>query len=166
MKRRASHQVTILLGSNLGNRQLNIDNACFLIEERIGILLSSSSLYQTKAWGVQEQPDFYNKVIICQTELLPEETLQECLSIEKTMGRVRNEKWSSRTLDIDILYFDREILAKKHLKIPHPFLHERRFTLVPLCELMADFVHPVLNMTNRMLLEKCSDELDVVPIEK
>ena len=153
--------VVILLGSNLGDRQGLMQQAAQRLSAEVGRITSFSSYYETKAWGNEAQPDFLNQVLVCETELGAIEVLTQCLSIEKKSGRDRIEKWGSRTIDIDILYFENEIIATPDLKIPHPFLHERRFTLVPLVEVLPDYVHPVFNFSNKELLERCSDELEV-----
>ncbi len=155
------YKVVILLGSNLGNRQEYMHVACNKIISEIGQLVQSSSFYETKAWGVENQPDFLNQVLVCETTLLPHDVLKNCLSIEQELGRKRKEKWGSRIIDIDVLYYGNEIIATAVLKIPHPFLHERRFTLAPLCEVLPDFIHPVFNLSNKQLLERCTDELEV-----
>jgi len=161
MKNQKSHTVVILLGSNLGNRQEFMQKAIQHLSVEVGRIVTNSSYYETKAWGNEAQPDFLNQVLICETELDAIDVLAHCLAIEKKLGRDRLEKWGSRTIDIDILYFGNEIIAAPDLKIPHPFLHERRFTLVPLCEVLPDFVHPVFNFSNKQLLERCKDELEV-----
>jgi len=161
MKNQTSHTVAILLGSNLGLRLEFMQEAAQQLSIQVGQILSSSSYYETKAWGNESQPDFLNQVLVCETTLDAQEVLAYCLSIEKKLGRNRLEKWGSRTIDIDILYFGNEIIATPDLKIPHPFLHERRFTLVPLVEVLPDFIHPVFNSSSKQLLERCTDELQV-----
>ena len=161
MKNKQPHTVVILLGSNLGDRREFMQEAVRQLSTQVGSITSSSSYYETKAWGNETQPDFLNQVLVCETESPAKEVLIQCLSIEKKLGRDRIEKWGSRTIDIDILYFGNEIIATTELKIPHPFLHERRFTLVPLCEVLPDFVHPVFNFSSKQLLERCKDELKV-----
>lgn len=165
MTQTITHTAVILLGSNLGDRSQLLHQAAEEISLHIGTVSRRSSCYETKAWGNETQPDFLNQVLICETFLKPAEVLERCLMIEKTFGRDRKEKWGSRTMDIDILYFGKEILATPELKIPHPFLHERRFTLVPLCEVLPDFVHPVFNFSNKQLLEQCADKLEVVKLQ-
>jgi len=164
MKNQASYSVVILLGSNLSSRQEFMQQAAQLISIEVGHIVKYSSYYETKAWGNESQPDFLNQVLVCETTYSPIEVLTHCLSIEKKLGRHRKEKWGSRTIDIDILYFGNEIIATPQLKIPHPLLHQRRFTLVPLCEVLPDFVHPVFNFSNKQLLERCEDELEVVKL--
>jgi 2-amino-4-hydroxy-6-hydroxymethyldihydropteridine diphosphokinase len=161
MKQTATHTVAILLGSNLGDRLKQMQQATDLISMYVGNISTVSSYYETKAWGNEDQPDFLNQVLVCETLHKPIDVLSRCLSIEKTLGRDRTEKWGSRTMDIDILYFGQEIIATPELKIPHPFLHERRFTLVPLSEVLPDFVHPVFNLSNKQLLDRCEDVLEV-----
>lgn len=161
MKKGESHTLVLLLGSNLGERQNYLSQALEKIKQSMGTIYIASSFYETKSWGVENQPDFLNQVIVCHTSLTAEESLKYCLSIEKELGRDRKEKWGSRTIDIDILYFDDSIIATNALKIPHPFLHERRFTLVPLVEVLPDYIHPVFNFSNKQLLERCTDGLEV-----
>lgn len=161
----SKHTVVILLGSNIGARQEWMQQATTYISVEIGSLSTSSSYYETKAWGKENQADFLNQVLICQTTHTPIEVLNICLTIEKKLGRNRKEKWGSRTIDIDILYYDSEILATNKLKVPHPYLHERRFTLVPLVEVLPEYVHPVFNLSNTQLLEGCGDELEVTMLK-
>ncbi len=151
----------LLLGSNLGNSLKYLADASNLISSRVGTIKAKSSLYRTESWGKHDQPDFINKVIELETELSPEELLQGILAIEVELGRERNERWGSRTIDIDILLFGDQIIDQPNLKIPHPFLHERRFSLEPLCEIVPDFIHPIFNRTIKALLNDLSDNLFV-----
>lgn len=161
MTQKTSHTVVILLGSNLGSRQELMQDAAQQLAQHVGRIQASSSYYETKAWGNEAQPDFLNQVLVYETALDARSVLKYCLSIEKNLGRNRIEKWGSRTIDIDILYFGNEIMAIPDLKIPHPFLHERRFTLVPLCEILPDFIHPIFNFSSKQLLDRCTDPLNV-----
>jgi 2-amino-4-hydroxy-6-hydroxymethyldihydropteridine diphosphokinase len=161
MIKKTYRTAVILLGSNLGNRQEYMQQARNKIAVQVGYIIQNSSFYETKAWGNETQPDFLNQVLICETNKLPQEVLTGCLSIEKELGRDRKEKWGSRTIDIDILYYENEIIATPELKIPHPYLHERRFTLAPLAEILPDFIHPIFNFSNKELLERCGDKLEV-----
>lgn len=120
-----------------------------------------SSLYETAAWGIEEQPSFLNQVIAIKTKFEALELLQLVLHIEKLAGRQRDIKWGQRTLDIDILLFNNEIINTPQLTVPHPFLPERRFTLTPLCEIAPHIIHPVLQKTIQQLLEECPDTLGV-----
>jgi 2-amino-4-hydroxy-6-hydroxymethyldihydropteridine diphosphokinase len=148
----------LLLGTNLGNKINNIETALSKISSVCGVILIQSSIYETEAWGITTQPSFLNKVIKITTQLSAEKLLEQLLLIEMEMGRVRQSKWAERVIDLDILYFNEEIIVKERLKIPHPELHNRRFTLVPLCEIAPEYKHPVLNINNKQLLEQCNDK--------
>ena len=156
--------VFLLLGSNLGDRLQILKSAEMLIEERIGKIQSASSIYETAPWGVLEQPAFLNQILIVSTGLSPEEVLRIVLEIEHELGRVRYERWGARVIDIDMLYYQDLALDSARLTLPHPRLHELRFTLVPLNEIASDFIHPVLHKTTSQLLTECSDMGTVVKI--
>ncbi len=127
----------------------------------MGRVIRSSGLYKTAAWGKTDQPDFLNQVIIAETNLSPSLAMQVILDIEEKMGRVRTEKNAPRIIDIDILYYNKSVIAEINLVIPHPALQSRKFVLVPLNELSPNFIHPVLKKTNHQLLLKCRDKLQV-----
>lgn len=153
--------IFLLLGSNQGDRLTNLKEARRLINGRIGQLVRSSSLYLTAAWGDIEQPNFYNQAVEIKTELLPMELLKTVNEIEELLGRVREQKWGPRLIDIDILYYKDLQLETDVLTIPHPRIHQRRFALEPLAELAPDFVHPVLRLSQKDLLARCTDKLAV-----
>lgn len=153
--------VFLLLGTNSGDRKKNLDTALRSIADEAGTINRMSSVYETDAWGITEQPAFYNQVAEIETALDAHSLLTTILSIEKKMGRVRREKWGERIIDIDILFFGSEVVNSDALTIPHPQLAFRKFTLVPLCELIPDFIHPVLQKTIAELLSSCTDELNV-----
>lgn len=155
----------LLLGSNIGNRLSHFKNAENLIAINIGTITKSSSVYESEPWGFSNQPTFLNKVIRLETLLSSFQLLKALLEIEKTVGRIRTEKWHERIIDIDIIYYDAEIINSEHLKIPHPFLQDRRFTLEPLHEIAPDFIHPIFNKNNRQLLMNCKDPLKVIKIK-
>ncbi len=149
------------LGSNEGNRILWLETAIKLISEQCGTLVKRSSVYETKAWGIAEQPDFLNMVVSIETSKAPQALLAAILSIEEAMGRHRTVKWGPRIIDIDILLYNEEIVDSPDLVIPHPYMQERRFTLIPLVELAPDYVHPKLHKTIGQLLVECPDALEV-----
>lgn len=149
------------LGSNLGDIKANLIRAVELIIERIGAILKQSSVYETKAWGNTSQPDFFNQVIMVVTELSATECLTQLAEIEKTLGRIRAERWGPRSIDLDLLYYDNEIINTPDLIIPHPGIADRKFVLIPLVEISKDFVHPLLHKSNEQLLAECQDQLDV-----
>ncbi len=148
----------ILLGTNLGDKITNIETAIEKISSLCGKVSTRSALYETSPWGILDQPSFLNQVIKIESTITAEELLEKLLLIEKELGRIRAIKWGERIIDLDILYFNNEIIVKENLKIPHPELHNRKFTLVPLNEIAADYKHPVLNVTNRQLLHRCTDK--------
>lgn len=152
----------LLLGSNLGNQSLNLEQAISLISnENIG-LVEISKTYRTAAWGNLNQNDFLNVVLKVATQLNPFELLDRLLKIENQLGRTRgDEHWQPRLIDIDILYYNDEIISNENLKIPHPYIAQRRFTLVPLNDIAADFMHPILKLTNKELLAQCEDKGEV-----
>jgi 2-amino-4-hydroxy-6-hydroxymethyldihydropteridine diphosphokinase len=150
------------IGTNLGNRESNLEQAVVRIEEYVGPVLDSSSIYETEPWGFQAKDEFLNKVVKVETELTPSEILERILIIESIMGRVRSkERYSSRLIDIDILICEDMIIDEENLKIPHRLLHQRRFVLVPLCEVASDMIHPVLKKSISDLLEICEDKSEV-----
>lgn len=155
----------ILLGSNLGNSKKYISDAILEIENNIGFIKSKSSLYQTAAWGKIDQPNFLNQVVQVITKLNPEELLNSILSIEKKLGRERQEKWGSRIIDIDILFYNNQVINKPDLVIPHPYLHVRKFTLMPLNEVAPDLIHPELSKSVSQLLHDLDDNLSVEKVE-
>ncbi len=155
------HLVYILLGSNQGILAQQLENACLAIENEIGIIEDKSSYYQTAAWGNTQQDAFLNQVILVRTELNPKETLEKLLAIETKMGRQRITKWEPRMIDLDILFYDVLVLNEKDLIIPHPHIQDRMFTLAPLVEIAAAFIHPVLHLSMKTLLEICPDPLMV-----
>ena len=155
------NKVYLLLGGNLGDRKKNINAAIHLIKKSIGKVSRFSSLYQTAAWGNITQPDFLNQVIIIHTNLTAANCLAACLLIEVSLGRKRSFKNAPRTIDIDILFYNKAKMNQELLTIPHPALHLRRFVLVPLNELSPNFKHPVLQKSIHQLLLQCKDELNV-----
>jgi len=158
------NKVYLLLGSNLDNPKENLLQALGFISEKIGTITRLSSLYQTGAWGNTQQPDFINQVIVVNTIFPATQCIDIILAIEQDMGRVRTEKNAPRLIDIDILYFNKEIIDLPHLVVPHPAIQLRRFVLIPLNELSPRFVHPLLKQNNHQLLKNCEDQLNVKKI--
>ena len=157
-------QLFLLLGANLGKRTQTLNRAADLIAARVGPVIRQSGLYETAPWGVADQPAFLNQVLVVETTLEPEMVLTQTQAIEQALGRVRHEKWGARTIDIDLLFYDGLILQTARLTLPHPFLHQRRFTLLPLAEVVRNFRHPVLQKTPGELLEECTDVGEVTLI--
>ncbi|MCK5367443.1 MAG: 2-amino-4-hydroxy-6-hydroxymethyldihydropteridine diphosphokinase [Cyclobacteriaceae bacterium] len=156
--------IYLLLGSNLGNSREILKKAIVEIENDIGEIVKSSSVYKTKAWGIEDQPDFLNQVVEIESSHSPQIILKRANKIEEKLGRVRRIKWHSRIIDIDILYYGNEIVNTDKLVIPHPENQNRNFVLVPICEIAADLIHPALMFTQKEMLENCADKLDVKKI--
>lgn len=157
--------IYLLLGSNLGNSRKILKRAIIEIENDIGDIVTSSSVYKTKAWGVENQPDFLNQVVEIKSSLSPQIILKKANSIEEKLGRVRNIKWHSRVIDIDILYYGELIIDTNNLVIPHPENQNRNFVLVPICEIAPELIHPVLMLTQKEMLKNCTDILCVKKID-
>lgn len=156
------NKALLLLGSNKGLKEKQLSDAAVQLEEKAGKIVKHSSVYKTAAWGNTNQPDFLNMAVEIETVKNAHELLASILDIEKRMGRKRNGKWQARIIDIDILFFNNEIIETDKLVIPHPFIQERRFTLVPLNEIAENYVHPVYRKTIGELLKYCHDKLEVV----
>ncbi|MES2850353.1 MAG: 2-amino-4-hydroxy-6-hydroxymethyldihydropteridine diphosphokinase [Bacteroidota bacterium] len=154
----------LLLGSNVGNSKKQLADAIKLIRKNIGQVTRQSKLYVTAAWGNTNQPDFLNQVIVVETKFSSQQTINTILSIEKQMGRVRTVKNAPRIIDIDILFFNKDIVEEQNLVVPHPQIQNRRFVLIPLNELSPNFKHPVFQQSIHHLLKNCKDDLDVKKI--
>ena len=151
----------LLLGSNEGDRQQWLEQAIELIAASCGSIVQASSIYTTAPWGIEEQPDFLNMAIAIDTTLPSTDLLKQINEIEQKLGRQRILKWGQRTLDIDILFYGDSIIDLPELKVPHPYIQDRRFALVPLNEIAAELIHPVFNKTIAQLLADCPDTLEV-----
>ncbi|HCT29968.1 MAG TPA: 2-amino-4-hydroxy-6-hydroxymethyldihydropteridine diphosphokinase [Bacteroidales bacterium] len=155
-------KVYFVIGGNLGDREQYIDRTKCLISERVGYILRYSSLYESEPWGFDNGHNFLNQVIIVDTQLSPAAILLEISFIEGVLGRERNGNgFSARTADIDILFYDQQIMLSPSLVIPHRFLHKRMFVLTPLSEVAPDFIHPLFSVTVRELLASCDDKTKV-----
>ncbi|MDQ3109013.1 MAG: 2-amino-4-hydroxy-6-hydroxymethyldihydropteridine diphosphokinase [Bacteroidota bacterium] len=155
--------VFISLGSNLGARKAHLDKAILLISQLPSTtLVSCSGMYTTAAWGKTDQPDFLNMVIQISSSLLPDELMKSLLRLEEQIGRVRDEQWGPRIIDLDILFYGNKIHLSPTLTVPHPEIQNRNFVLVPLQEIAPDFVHPVLKKRITLLLAECPDKLTVL----
>jgi 2-amino-4-hydroxy-6-hydroxymethyldihydropteridine diphosphokinase len=153
----------LITGGNIGNRRKNLETAAALIEKEIGNIIKSSKIYETDAWGITNQPAFYNQIHLVESKFSAKEILDKILNIEAKMGRVRTIKNAARIIDIDILFFNDELINEPNLIIPHPQIINRRFVLMPLNELVPEMIHPVFKKSIHDLLSNCKDELNVTP---
>ena len=149
----------LCLGGNLGNCAQTFARAIDLLAQNNASIISKSSIYVSPAWGMENAPDFYNQVIHIGTDLGAVKLMELLLELEKALGRERNtnEGYASRTIDIDILFYNDAVIHGRFLDIPHPRLHLRRFVLEPLNEIAAELIHPALKKSVSQLLEECPD---------
>ena len=154
----------LLTGGNEGDSLSRLAQARKNIEREAGPIVAASSLYRTAPWGKTDQPDFINQALLLETPLGAPALMELLLQIEESMGRIRAEKWASRVIDIDILFFNDEIVDLPGLVIPHPEIPNRRFALAPLEEIAPDLIHPVLGRSIRELLAGCADRGNVKKI--
>lgn len=152
-------KIFLSLGTNIGNKLANLSTAIAEIEKNIGHINQQSAIFETEAWGFESDSNFFNQVIILESNLEPTQLIDSCLKIEKKMGRERNRtgNYESRIIDVDILFYGDSIVNEDNLSIPHPLLQKRRFILEPLNEIAPDFIHPVLGKSISKLLEDCTD---------
>lgn len=158
-------QVYLLLGANLGNRFEQMRRAFDEIEKQVGRVVQHSSLYETASWGIEDEPDYLNQVLLLETNLKPLAVLEKINGIEELLGRTRKQKWESRLIDIDILFYEDFFVESPKLTIPHPYVHLRRFTLEPLVEIAPNFIHPLLRKSNKELLQELEDDLEVKKLD-
>lgn len=161
--------VVLLLGSNINPRLEFLASARKILNAECGKVVQCSSIYESEAWGF-EADSFLNQVVVLETILSPIELLSKTQNIEKELGRVRRNKkeaiYDSRTIDIDILFYDDLCLNQPQLQIPHPRIAVRQFVLVPLCEILPEYRHPELNKTISQLLAMCNDPGKVTPFNE
>jgi 2-amino-4-hydroxy-6-hydroxymethyldihydropteridine diphosphokinase len=154
----AKHTVYLCIGGNLGEREANLEETRMFIEFNMGDVLEVSSVYESPAWEMQDEPSFLNQVVKISTDLSPDALLAEIEELEEFYGRERKEgQYLSREMDVDILFFDDLIIESEKLIVPHPRMQLRRFVLTPLAEIVPEFVHPVLKITVSELLKNCQD---------
>jgi 2-amino-4-hydroxy-6-hydroxymethyldihydropteridine diphosphokinase len=176
---KSQHLVVLSLGTNQGNRLLNIENCIQLIHQELGTVIKISKLYETPSWGFDSDA-FYNCAMVLHTFKSANKILSTILKIEKQLGRVRGDaaEYQSRIIDIDLIAFNEEIIDAKNLQVPHPLMQNRNFVLLPMLDLNLDWKHPVFNKKITELLEISTDEsvcsivqklenpLDKIPLEQ
>ena len=153
--------VFLSLGSNLGDKTENIKKAIAEINSQIGAICNTAKFYETEPWGFENDSWFLNTAVKLKTEFSAKQTLKKCLSIENQLGRYRNnisKGYSSRIIDIDILFFNNELINLPDLIIPHPYIKDRKFVLYPLMDITTSYIHPVLKKSIRELVNECTDK--------
>lgn len=151
-------KVILQTGGNLGNREKLIADANYYIEKQVGRILQMSSIYESEPWGFMHANRFLNQIVTVETNLQANEILNKVLEIESDLGRQRNNAgYEGRTMDIDILFYDDIIIENKTLTIPHPRLHQRKFILMPLNEILPKLIHPLLKKSVSELYSECND---------
>lgn len=157
----------LCLGGNMEDRESALNHALLEINKSIGKVTSQSGIYETEAWGVENQQAYLNQCIRIETNLDALSLIQSLLNIEKKLGRKRSDLpiYEPRTIDIDILFYNNEIINESTLLVPHPRLHLRKFVLIPLNEIASNYLHPLLNKTIFNLLSECEDTSEVNKIK-
>lgn len=159
------NKLFLITGGNIGDRKKNLETAANLIEKRVGKIIIRSKIYETEAWGITDQPSFYNQVLVLESKFSPRQVLDTILKIEEEMGRKRSVKNAARVIDIDILFFNDAIVNEQNLIIPHPEIGNRRFVLSPLNEIAPQMVHPGLKKSMKQLLSETKDQLKAIPVD-
>jgi 2-amino-4-hydroxy-6-hydroxymethyldihydropteridine diphosphokinase len=157
-------KVYLGLGSSMGDREDFLRKAVALLGQACGPIIDVSPVYVTGPVGFESEHDFLNMVIMLQTDIIPAGLVKTVLELEASLGRIRGrERYSPRTIDIDILLYGDEIIDEPSVTIPHPRMHERRFVLVPLNDIAPEVIHPVFKKDIRTLLEECPDKSGITP---
>lgn len=155
-------QVYLLLGGNLGDKPKIFTETEQLIAETIGNIRCKSRIYETEPWGFESEEWFWNQAFLVETNLSVSACLEAVHRIEKLVGRVRSsQQYSSRIIDIDLIFFGDQVIDQPELIVPHPRMAARKFVLQPLCEISAEKIHPVFQKTIQELLDECDDSLEV-----
>jgi 2-amino-4-hydroxy-6-hydroxymethyldihydropteridine diphosphokinase len=153
------NKVFLSLGSNRGNRQKYINDAIVILEKKGGKMLRTSFVYETEPWKMNDGTNFLNQVILLETSLDAQQIMNLIIETETSMGRIRSKAgYEPRTIDIDILFFNEEIIESLSVIVPHPLVSERRFILEPLCEIAPNYIHPILKKSLKQLLVDCPDK--------
>ncbi len=159
------NDVYLITGSNMGRKKDNLLKAEALLEEHCGTIIDRSALYETAPWGNPDQQPFLNRALMLRTPLNAADLISRILQVEEQMGRRRGEKFGPRIIDIDIIFYNHQVIHSPQLKVPHPELVHRRFVLQPLNDIIPAYIHPVLYKTVSELLQACEDPLEVKKCE-
>lgn len=158
--------LVLLLGGNHSKTPTLFKQVEMEINQWLGTITQSSSIYQSSAWGFHSDHPFLNQVLIVETQKGAENSLYKLLELETKLGRIResNSGYSDRAIDIDILYFNQDVIKSAQLEVPHPRIQDRRFALLPLMEVLPNYVHPIYRLTHKTLLSLCPDRSNVKKI--
>ncbi|MGQ7550176.1 2-amino-4-hydroxy-6-hydroxymethyldihydropteridine diphosphokinase [Streptococcus suis] len=160
-----NHLAYLSIGGNMGNRQAYLQAALDKLASHPGCQLGLvSNIYETPAWGKTDQADFLNLACQVYTDLSAQDFLSVCQNIEQELDRVRIEKWGQRTIDLDIIFWDEQVIEEENLIVPHPYAHERAFVLLPLADIARDFCHPILGQKVEELVSNLGDTSDIKKI--
>jgi len=149
--------VAISMGSNLGNRLSSLRKAVLLIKNEVANIIKTSDVFETPPFGITNQPRFLNACILIETDMPPLNLLEKLKKIEEQMGRIQRFKWGPREIDLDIVFYDEEVVNEPTLKIPHPHMHERPFVLIPLNQISPKWIHPTLKKTVEQMTSESQD---------
>ncbi len=156
------NEVYLVTGGNMGNRAWYLSHAADSIQVKCGgFIKRQSSLYETEPWGKEDQASFLNQAICIDTSFSPQKLLSVILEIEETLGRKREVRFGPRTIDIDMIFYNDEVITLPGLKVPHPQMEQRRFVLAALQEIAPDKMHPILHKSITTLIHECTDLLKV-----
>ena len=156
----------LLLGGNLGDKEKIFSEVKRLLKKKVGEITTQSDIYETEPWGFESEDMFWNQALEISTSLSPVEVLRETQQTEAELGRIRkSDRYDSRMIDIDMLFYDNQIIEFENLTIPHPRILERKFVLMPLAEIAPTFIHPIFRKTIGQLLLECTDILRVEKIK-
>jgi 2-amino-4-hydroxy-6-hydroxymethyldihydropteridine diphosphokinase len=159
--------IYLLLGTNLGNKEANINDSKEKLLDKGLKIFKESSIYETEPWGFEHPESFYNQVIKLVTFLSPNDLMDLLLKIENDQGRIRSQDtYEARIIDLDILLYDDLVMHSGKLIIPHPKMHLRRFVLEPLCEIAPLLIHPYFCKTVKQLLNECIDKKKVTKMQQ
>jgi 2-amino-4-hydroxy-6-hydroxymethyldihydropteridine diphosphokinase len=157
-----TNNIFLGLGSNIGDRVLHLNTAASLIGSCGNIkIVQSSLIYETEPWGIRNQNIFLNQVLKLESSFSPEDLLAFVKEAEMKAGRTERARWHEREIDIDVLFYDNDIISTGKYYLPHKEIQNRKFVLIPMCEIAEDFIHPVLNKSMKLLLKETKDISEV-----